>query len=125
MKKVLSALTVTMLAGCSAVQPVEQTSQQSSLPKQSIDVTIDGMSIEERDAYRRGVNETLHELRGRIAVQRGQVFQPPIRECGIQVPGQFIGGAYVMAHETCVTIAPGHYVTKESVYGVEGDSKYE
>lgn len=70
----------------------------------------------ERLAYEQGVQDVLMDMRSKMSVTQGHRFMPPIRECGIKVPGRVFNGAYVPAHETCVTIAPGHFVDEESLY---------
>lgn len=95
-------VTYSLLSGCTVVRPYEE-------------ADVAAMQRVQQRAYEAGVKDVMQDMKGKLQGTERFVYQPPLVECGVRVPGQVMNGALYPSHETCVTVAPGQWIEQETV----------
>jgi len=125
-KLYLTLFAIGFLSGC-AIEPVEysyyeedteyeeeysETTEESVLTassKRSTNVEI--------DSYAKVAEQIMWDWRGKMTARDGFTYVPPIRKCGIDLPGYKYGHAVVIpTKDACIDIAPGHYIDEATIY---------
>lgn len=105
------ACVAALLSGCSAPYEPRESIVEEATPQPS----AKQLEIEKR-AYEEGVRQTLTDLKGKMKARERFTWQPPIVQCGTKIPSRLVNGTIIPAHETCVTISPGHWTEEAPTY---------
>lgn len=74
------------------------------------------LSVMERQAYEKGVQDVLIDMKGKMRARDRFTWEAPIIQCGVEIPGRVLNGALVPSHEECVQIAPGKWIEEAPTY---------
>lgn len=70
----------------------------------------------ERRAYEEGVTQVLTDLKGKMRARDRFTWDPPMIECGVEIPARVQNGMLVPSHKECVQIAPGRWTEEAPTY---------
>nr|WP_012805992.1 hypothetical protein [Pseudomonas putida]ACU65276.1 unknown [Pseudomonas putida] len=70
----------------------------------------------ERRAYEEGVTQVLTDLKGKMRARDRFTWDPPIIQCGVDIPARVQNGMLVPGHKECVQIAPGRWTEEAPTY---------
>jgi len=74
------------------------------------------LSALERQAYEKGVQDVLIDMKGKMRARDRFTWEAPIIQCGVEIPGRVINGMLVPSHNECVQIAPGRWIEEAPTY---------
>ncbi len=115
LKVVLAFSAAIALAGCSSkYEPRESiVDDAKAAEKEKI---VAPQSVLERQAYEKGVQDVLIDMKGKMRARDRFTWEPPIIQCGVEVPGRVVNGMMVPTHEECVQIAPGRWIEEAPTF---------
>jgi hypothetical protein len=70
----------------------------------------------ERQAYQKGVQDVLTDLKGKMSARNRFTWESPIVECGVVIPARVMNGTLIPSHEECVQIAPGRWTEEAPTF---------
>lgn len=73
-------------------------------------------TVLERQAYERGVQDVLTDMKGKMRARDRFTWEAPIIQCGVQIPARVINGMLIPAHNECVQIAPGRWIEEAPTF---------
>lgn len=126
--KFITIFTISIaLMGC-AIEPVEYSYYEDDIEynedddtettEQSVMTASNKRSSNvEIDSYAKVAEQIMWDWRGKMTARDGFTYVPPIRKCGIDIPGYKYGHAIVLpSKNACIDIAPGHYINEATIY---------
>jgi hypothetical protein len=73
-------------------------------------------TVLERQAYEKGVQDVLIDMKGKMRARNRFTWDAPIIHCGVQIPGRVVNGMLVPSHTECVQIAPGRWTEEAPTF---------
>ncbi len=73
-------------------------------------------SVLERQAYEKGVQDVLTDMKGKMRARDRFTWEAPIIECGVMIPARVVNGMLIPSHEECVQIAPGRWIEEAPTF---------
>ena len=118
---------IAMTSGC-AIEPVEYSyyeedteyvdnEYEDSTEESVLTASSKRSTNVEIDSYAKVAEQIMWDWRGKMTARDGLTYVPPIRKCGINIPGYKYGHAVVLpSQDACVDVAPGHYIDEATIY---------
>lgn len=102
-------------AGCSSKYEPRENILEEQKATEQVKITAP-QTVKERRAYEKGVQDVLVDMKGKMRARDRFTWEPPIIQCGVQIPGRVLNGMLVPSHEECVQIAPGRFIEEAPTY---------
>lgn len=104
-----------LLGGCASKYEPRESIVDEAKADEKVKISAP-QTVLERQAYEKGVQDVLIDMKGKMRARDRFTWEPPIIQCGVQVPGRVVNGMMVPTHEECVQIAPGRWIEEAPTF---------
>lgn len=107
--------TAILLTGCASKYEPRESIVDEAKATEKVKISAP-QTVLERQAYEKGVQDVLIDMKGKMRARDRFTWEPPIIQCGVQIPGRVVNGMMVPTHEECVQIAPGRWIEEAPTF---------
>lgn len=107
--------TAILLTGCASKYEPRESIVDEAKAAEKVKIYAP-QTVLERQAYEKGVQDVLIDMKGKMRARDRFTWEPPIIQCGVQIPGRVVNGMMVPTHEECVQIAPGRWIEEAPTF---------